>query len=147
MTFKLKVKVNMTFSTKKAYNSAMLMVWTLNLVEMLVLTSRWQRARSPRPLILKSLITWQCLGIGPSNLEGMLVLTSKWHCRPRWLSRMPRPTGDQEVAGSTPIEVGNILSWRLITKYFIWSFFPFCWFKKGSCQFLAKACAQYLLTT
>ena len=30
--------------------------------------------------------------------------------RPRWLSRMRRPTGDQEVAGSTPAEVGNILS-------------------------------------
>ena len=27
------------------------------------------------------------------------------------------PTGDQEVAGSTPAEVGNILSWRLIMKY------------------------------
>ena len=34
--------------------------------------------------------------------------------RPRWLSWMRRPTGDQEVAGSTPAEVGNILSWRLI---------------------------------
>ena len=29
-------------------------------------------------------------------------------------SLMRRPTGDQEVAGSTPAEVGNILSWRLI---------------------------------
>ena len=29
-----------------------------------------------------------------------------------------RPTGDQEVAGSTPAEVGNILLWRLIMKYF-----------------------------
>ena len=38
--------------------------------------------------------------------------------RPRWLSWMRRPTGDQEVAGSTPAEVGNILSWRLIVKYF-----------------------------
>ena len=28
------------------------------------------------------------------------------------------PTGDQEVAGSTPAEVGNILSWRLIMKIF-----------------------------
>ena len=37
--------------------------------------------------------------------------------RPRWLSWMRRPTGDQEVAGSTPAEVGNILSWRLIMKY------------------------------
>ena len=29
---------------------------------------------------------------------------------------MRRPTGDQEVAGSTPAEVGNILSWRLIME-------------------------------
>ena len=27
---------------------------------------------------------------------------------------MRRPTGDQEVAGSTPAEVGDSLSWRLI---------------------------------
>ena len=60
--------------------------------------------------------------------------------RPRWLSWMRRPTGDQEVAGSTPSEVGNILSWRLIMKYFLRSFSPFRWFKKGSCQFLAKEC-------
>ena len=66
--------------------------------------------------------------------------------RPRWLSWMRRPTGDQEVAGSTPAEVGNILSWRLIVKYFLRSFSPFRWFKKGSCQFLAKECAQYWLT-
>ena len=37
-----------------------------------------------------------------------------------------RPTGDQEVVGSTPAEVGNILSWRLILKYFLRSFSPFC---------------------
>ena len=67
-------------------------------------------------------------------------------CRPRWLSWMRRPTGDQEVTGSTPAEVGNILSWRLIMKYFLRSFSPFRWFKKGSCQFLAKECAQYWLT-
>ena len=58
-----------------------------------------------------------------------------------------RPTGDQEVAGSTPAEEGNILSWRLIMKYFLRSFSLFRWFKKGSCQFLAKECAQYWLTT
>ena len=45
--------------------------------------------------------------------------------RPRWLSWMRRPTGDQEVTGSTPAEVGNILSWRLIMKYFLRSFSPF----------------------
>ena len=59
--------------------------------------------------------------------------------------QMRCPTGDQ-VTGSTPAEVGNILSWRLIMKYFLWSFSPFRWFKKGSCQFLAKECAQYWLT-
>ena len=34
------------------------------------------------------------------------------------------PTGDQEVTGSI---VGSdiILSWRLIMKYFLWSFSPF----------------------
>ena len=31
---------------------------------------------------------------------------------------MCRPTGDQEVAGSTPAKVDNIPSWRLIMKYF-----------------------------
>ena len=66
--------------------------------------------------------------------------------RPRWLGWMRRPTGDQEVAGSTPAEVGNILSWRLIMKYFLRSFSSFGWFKKGSCQFLAKEYAQYWLT-
>ena len=65
---------------------------------------------------------------------------------PRWLSWMRRPTGDQEVAGSTPAEVGNILSWRLIMKYFLRSFSPFRWFKKRNCQFLAKECAHYWLT-
>ena len=52
--------------------------------------------------------------------------------RPRWLSWMHRPTGDQEVEDSTLAEVGNILSWRLIMTYFLRSFFPFCWFKKDS---------------
>ena len=45
-----------------------------------------------------------------------------------------------------PAEVGNILSWRLMMKYFLRLLSPFHWFKKGSCQFLAKECAQYWLT-
>ena len=73
-------------------------------------------------------------------------LVKRGFSRPRWLSWMRRPTGDQEVAGSTPAEVGNILLWRLIMKYFLRSFSPFRWFKKGGCQFLAKECAQYWLT-
>ena len=50
---------------------------------------------------------------------------TKANSRPRWLTWMRRPTGDQEVAGSTPAKVGNILSWRLIMKYFLRSFSPF----------------------
>ena len=46
-------------------------------------------------------------------------------CWPWWLSWIRRPTGDQEVGGSAPAEVGNILSWRLIMKYFLRSFSPF----------------------
>ena len=48
-------------------------------------------------------------------------------------------TRDQKVEGSTP-------AGKLIMKYYLWSFSPFRWFKKGSCQFLAKDCAQYWLT-
>ena len=79
----------------------------------------------------------------PTSING---LRCKLLRRPRWLSWMRHPTGDQEVMGSTAAEVGNILSWRLIVKYFLLSFSPFCWFKKGSCQFLSKECAQYWLT-
>ena len=36
------------------------------------------------------------------------------------------PTGDQKVADSIPMRSGNILYWRLIMKYFLQSFSPFC---------------------
>ena len=87
----------------------------------------------------------QC-GSSVSVILCSCAVTCSFIGRPRWLSGMRRPTGDQEVAGSTPAEVGNILSWRLIMKYFLRSFTPFRWFKKGSCQFLAKECAQYWIT-
>ena len=57
-------------------------------------------------------------------LVAQLDAPSDW--RPGGCSWMRRPTGDQEVAGSIPAEVGNILSWRLIMKYFLRSFSPFC---------------------
>ena len=38
----------------------------------------------------------------------ILVIVMALFHQPRWLSWMRRPTGDQEVAGSTPAEVGNI---------------------------------------
>ena len=65
---------------------------------------------------------------------------------PRWLSWMHHPTGDQEVAGSTPAEVSNILSWRLIMKYFLWSFSPFSCFQEGQLSVSGGRSAQYLLT-
>ena len=61
------------------------------------------------------------------KLEKNLLVRNHWtdfNSRPRWLSWMRLPTRDQ-VAGSTPAEVGNILSWRLIMKYFLRSFSPF----------------------
>ena len=76
-------------------------------------------------------------------LKGKTSKVIHGELRPWWLGWMCHPTGDQEVAGSTPAEIGNILPWRLIMKYFLRSFSPFRWFKKGSCQFLAKECAQY----
>ena len=52
-------------------------------------------------------------------------------------------TGDQEVAGSTPIGSATFFRRDLIMKYFLQSFSPFCCCKKGNYQFLAKECAQY----
>ena len=51
------------------------------------------------------------------------------------------------VTGTNPARFGNILLWRirLIMKYFFQSSSAFICFKKGSCQFLAKECAQVLV--
>ena len=61
---------------------------------------------------------------------------------PRWLTLVVHsdvcPTGDQEVIGPIPTGSDNILSLRLIMKYFLRSFSFFCWFKRGSCRFLRK---------
>ena len=56
-----------------------------------------------------------------------------------------RLTGDQEVAGSIHTGPGNILSWKVIMKYFLRTFSPFRWFKKGIFQFLAIDSAQVLV--
>ena len=53
-----------------------------------------------------------------------------------------RPTEDQEVLGSTPTGSATFF----IVKYFLRSFPSADSRKKGSCQFLAKECAQYWLT-
>ena len=44
-----------------------------------------------------------------------------------WLASVAvDPTGNQEVVGLIPAGPGNILSWRLIMKYFLQSLSPFC---------------------
>ena len=53
-----------------------------------------------------------------------------------------RPTSNQEVAGSTPAGSARFFRGDLILKYFLRSISPFRWFKKGSCHFLGKECAQ-----
>ena len=37
-----------------------------------------------------------------------------------------RASDDKDNAGLTPAESSNFLSWRLIMKYFLMSFSPFC---------------------
>ena len=44
------------------------------------------------------------------NLKENIIWCNLIGRRPRWLSWMRSPTGGQEVAGSTPAEVGNIIS-------------------------------------
>ena len=58
-------------------------------------------------------------------------------------------TGGQEVAGSTPARLATFFHGDLIMKYFLRSFSPFRYSRRvpGSCQFKAKECAQYWLTT
>ena len=48
---------------------------------------------------------------------------------PHWLSWM-------RVRLETPAEVGNILSWRMIMKYFLWSFVSF-WQKNAQYWLIA----------
>ena len=66
--------------------------------------------------------------------------------RPRWRIWMRRPTGDQEVAGSTPAEVSTSFfrgawSWNIFSGHSLSSADSIM-----ACQFLAKECAQYWLT-
>ena len=75
-----------------------LLIWIL----LYILTTKTPFLMSP----LKRLLTYE-----PLHLYHRF-----WMCR---------PTADQEVAGSAPAEFGNILSWRLIMKYFLRSFSPF----------------------
>ena len=57
------------------------------------------------------------------------------------------PTGDPEVVDTTPARSATFFGGDLIMKYFLWSFSPYRLYKKGSCQFLVKDCAQYWLNS
>ena len=76
-------------------------------------------------------LVWKCCCTAGKTMGSKGMIAFDW-----WL----------ECCGFDPRRVGNILLWRLIMKYFLWSFSHFRWFKKGSCQFLVKECAQYWLT-
>ena len=61
-------------------------------------------------------------------------------------------TEEEEVEGGVSIGLAKDFnlncyncykSLELVMKYFLRSFSPFRWFKKGTCQFLVKECAQY----
>ena len=144
-----------------SWNKACHFIWTIKVSLARSSMVQWKRAENLSSIVQNTKLIWlnafDLINLKKKNMQLNVskifcyIATDKTFfstksCRPRWLSWMRRPTGDQEVAGSTPAEVGNILSWRLIMKYFLRSFSPFRWFKKGSCQFLAKECAQYWLT-
>ena len=57
-----------------------------------------------------------------------------------------RPTEDQEVAGSTPAEVGNILYHLFIINIFYSHSLPSADSRRAVVSLLAKECAQYWLT-
>ena len=60
------------------------------------------------------------------NLANIILQFPQQHNWPASVAQLDaRPNGDQEVAGSTPAEVGKFLSWRLIMEYFLRSFSPF----------------------
>ena len=88
-------------------------------------------------MCLNTLDKWQISGSLPTwfaNQPPWLSWVHIWQVIGGWSDWRPGGRGFDA-------EVGNILSWRLIIKYFLRSFSPFRWFKKGSCQFLAKECA------
>ena len=80
---------------------------------------------------VENILAWDYYSeVSPASVA-QLNAPSDWRPGGRWLN---------------PRRGRNILSWRLIMKYFLRSFSPFRWFKKSSCQFLAKEYAQYWLT-
>ena len=69
------------------------------------------------------------------------------HVRPALVAQLDAPSDWRPgVAGSTPIEVGNILSWRLIMKYYLRSFFPLPLIQEGQLSVSGKRMCAILVT-
>ena len=54
--------------------------------------------------------------------------------------------GDQEVVDLVPVGSSNILSWRLIMKFFLWSFSPSADSRRAVVIFWQKNMHKYWLT-
>ena len=81
------------------------------------------------------------------TLKTSSKIWSRWHAKfghPWWLIQMPIWLVSKRLCVQSP--PGPATFFWLIVKYFLRSFSPFCWLKKGICQFLPKECAQVLLT-
>ena len=76
------------------------------------------------------------------SLVNRFLISSQKHSRSGWLSWMC-----VRLVMRLRVRPSQSLSWRLIMKYFQWSFSPVCWFRKCNCQFLSKKCAQYWLAS
>ena len=66
------------------------------------------------------------------------LFTSGQPSRPQWLSQMCIQLMTRRSGVWSPPGSGKISLWRLIMKYFLWSFSPFRWFKKAVVSFWWK---------
>ena len=82
----------------------------------------------PSHLDLHYLHRYMFWSVGLKEFRGMGTLSG-----PTSVAQLDaRQTGDQEVAGSTRAGSATFFHGDLITKYFLLSFSPFHWFKKGT---------------
>ena len=99
----------------------------------------------------KILFPIQCLSLQPVRQEKQVVYLRRWNLLTllKWkfhINILPgavarsyaRLPGMRTVAGSILTSGKTFFRWDLVMKTFLQPFSPFRWFKKGSCQLLAK---------